>query len=200
MLDSAIRYVIDPPLNKAGERIAALGISANMVTVTGFLIGMLAVPFLAFESYWTALVLILVNRLFDGLDGAVARKTLLTDFGGYLDIVCDFIFYSAVLVGFALARPENALAAVFLVFSFMGTASTFLAYAVMAEKHKITTEIRGAKSLYYLGGLTEGTETIIAFVLFCLFPDLFTVIAVIFGALCWVTTGTRIFAAWRTFR
>jgi hypothetical protein len=81
----------------------------------------------------------------------------------------------------------------------MGTAATFLAYAVMAEKHKISTDIRGIKSLYYLGGLAEGAETIIAFVLFCLLPGYFAIIAIVFGIMCWITTATRIYAAFVTF-
>lgn len=199
MFDAILRHVIDPPLNKLGTAAAKLGISANAVTITGFAIGIAAVPFLVVEHYWTALALILVNRFFDGLDGAVARQSLLSDFGGYLDIICDFIFYSAVVFAFALARPENAVVSAFLIFSFMGTAATFLAYAVMAEKHKVTTNIRGIKALYYLGGLAEGAETIIAFVLFCLFPDFFREVAIIFGVMCWITTATRIYAAYVTF-
>lgn len=200
MFDAALRRVIDPPLNYVGTKVASMGVSANLVTIVGFAIGISAVPFIASEAYGIALVLILINRVFDGLDGAVARHSLLTDFGGYLDIVCDFIFYSAIVFAFALARPENTLAAAFLIFSFMGTASTFLTYAIMAEKHKISTELRGRKSLYYLGGLTEGTETILAMCLMCLFPGYFVVIACIFGAMCWVTTVTRIYAAWIAFR
>lgn len=200
MFDAALRNVIDPPLNMAGSKVAALGVPANTVTIVGFIIGLLAVPLLAHEYYIPALLLILINRIFDGLDGAVARQSILSDFGGYLDIVCDFIFYAAIVFGFVIAQPENAIAGAFLIFSFMGTASTFLTYAVMAEKNRITTDIRGIKSLYYLGGLTEGAETIVAFVLFCLLPNYFTEIAYIFGGLCWITTLTRIYAAWISFR
>jgi phosphatidylglycerophosphate synthase len=200
MLDAAVRRVIDPPLNVAGRRLARVGVSANAVTVAGVAVGIAAVPALAAEQYGLALVAILGNRLADGLDGAVARANGLTDFGGYLDIVGDFIFYSAVVFGCALARPENALAAAFLIFSFVGTGASFLAYAAIAARRGITTEVRGAKSLYYLGGQTEGTETIAVLVAFCLWPAWFAEIAYVFGALCWLTTATRTAAAWRTFR
>ena len=157
-------------------------------------------PLLAAQQYVPALIAIAINRLLDGLDGAVARHAGKTDFGGYLDIVCDFIFYSAVVFGFALARPvENALAAAFLILSFVGTGSSFLAYAILAAKHGMTTTLRGSKAIYYLGGLTEGAETILFFAAICLLPHLFPVLAVIFGALCWVTTVTRILAARRAF-
>ncbi len=200
MIDAAIRQYIDPPLNSAGAKIAAVGVSANTVTIVGFLLGMTAIPFVVSGNYLVALVFILLNRLFDGLDGAVARQTILSDFGGYLDIVSDFIFYSGIVFAFAWASPENALVAAFLIFSFMGTASTFLAYAAMAAKYDISTDIRGIKSLYYLGGLAEGAETIAVFILFCLVPEFFSIIALVFAVMCWITTATRIYAAYVTFK
>ena len=137
----------------------------------------------------------------DGLDGAVARQTEVSDRGGFLDISLDFVFYSAVPFGFALMAPaQNALPACFLVFSFIGTGTSFLAFAVFAEKRGISTDIRGKKSLYYLGGLTEGFETIVFLVLTCLFPGAFWWMALVFGGLCWITTATRIIAGWQMFR
>lgn len=201
MLDAAARHLIDPPLNAVGRRLAQRGVSANQITLAGFALGLAALPALAFSQYGLALGLIAANRIADGLDGAVARHSETTDLGGYLDIVCDFIFYSAVPFGFALAAPEtNAVPAAFLIFSFIGTGCSFLAYAIVAAKRGLSTEIRGHKSFYYLGGLTEGTETIALFVAMCLFPDAFWWLAWAFGALCWVTTASRIAAAWNTFR
>jgi len=199
MFDATLRRIIDPPLDRIGRRLAGAGVSASGVTVVGFAIGLLAIPCLAAEWYGLALVAILVNRLADGLDGAVARHTTLTDFGGYLDIVCDFIFYAGVAFGFALARPENAVPAAFLILSFVGTGTSFLAYAIMAAKRGLASEARGRKSLYYLGGLTEGTETIAVFVAFCLFPGAFAALAYVFGALCWLTTAARVVSARRSF-
>ena len=71
---------------------------------------------------------------------------------------------------------------------------------VFAAKRNVTTSIRGAKSLYYIGGLTEGTETIALFIAICLFPDAFPWLAWGFGALCWITTAARIAAAAGAFR
>lgn len=200
MLDHIVRPYIDPPLNRAGRLLAAAGISANAVTLGGFAVGLAAIPAIATGYYLTGLGLLLANRLSDGLDGAVARVRGPTDLGGYLDIVCDFILYSGWAFAFALADPAYAIPAAFLMLSFMGTGSSFLTYAIFAAKRGITTEIRGSKSLYYLGGLTEGTETIMVFVLFCLLPQYFAVMAYIFAAACWVTTVSRILAAARSFR
>lgn len=196
MFDARLRPLIDPPLDRLARLMVAAGISANAVTLIGVLPGLAAAIAITQEAYWIAVVLILLNRLADGLDGAVARRLGPTDFGGYLDIVFDFVFYAVIPLAFAFANPqENALAATVLICSFVGTGSSFLAYAILAEKRKITTDIRGRKSFYYLGGLTEGTETIAVFLAFCIFPQHFTILALIFASLCWMTTLTRILAA-----
>lgn len=200
MLDAAIRPHIDKPLAVVAKQAVAWGVSANTATVLAFALGIAAAALVAAQLYWPALALLLVSRFLDGLDGAIARQTQLTDLGGYLDITLDFIVYAAVVFAFALADPvRNALAAAFLTTSFMAPAATFLAYAIFAQKHGITTEIRGAKSLYYLGGLTEGFETILTLCLMCAFPDWFAVIAVVYGVMCWITGGTRIAVAVQTF-
>ncbi len=86
------------------------GITPDGLTLVGFAIGVLALPFLALGWHLAALVVILLNRLLDGLDGALARREL-TDAGGFLDISLDFLFYALVPFGFILAAPEqNALA------------------------------------------------------------------------------------------
>jgi phosphatidylglycerophosphate synthase len=195
VLDGRIRKAIDPALDRVGAAAAALGLSANAVTVAGFLLGAGAWAALAFACYPLALALILLNRAADGLDGAVARHRGATDLGGYLDIVLDFLFYAGVPFFFAVGRPGAALPAAFLVFSFVGTGSSFLAFAAVAAKRGLTTEARGRKSIYYLGGLTEGAETILLFVLICLLPGQFELLAWAFGGLCWVTTACRVAAA-----
>ena len=192
MLDSTLRPLIDPPLNALARALFKRGISANMVTALGFAFALCAFAALGFFSYGIALIFILLSRLMDGLDGPLARQTEATDIGGFFDIVSDFIFYSGVVFFFAVGRPEVALASAFLIFSFMGTASSFLAYAIIASKRDINHERQGKKSFFYVSGIAEGTETILVLVLFCLLPDYFTVIAVIYGVLCWLTTYGRV--------
>jgi phosphatidylglycerophosphate synthase len=121
--------------------------------------------------------------------------------GGFLDIVLDFIFYSAVVLGFALANPEaNGLAASALLFTFVGTGSSFLAFGIMAERHGIVDIIYPHKGIYYLGGLAEGTETLVCFVLFCLFPAHFPLLAYCFAAVCLVTMLTRVIGGYLILR
>ena len=199
MFDAQIRHLMDRLLNPVGRSLAARGVMANHVTVIGVLFGLAATVSVAFQLFDIAFWLILLNRVADGLDGAVARASMTTDFGGYLDIVCDFVFYSSIPFAFAVALPENSLASAFLIFSFIGTASSFLAFAILAEKHNVSTEIRGKKAFYYLGGLTEGGETILLLLAMVIWPSYFTFMAFGFGLLCWVTTITRIYAAYRQF-
>jgi len=201
MLDGWARARIDPALNRVGRRLADLGVTANTVTVLAFVVGIAAFIAIAQGAYWLGLLLILVSRLGDGLDGAVARHTRKTDFGGYLDIVLDFAFYGLVPLGFVLADPQaNALAGAVLILSFYVNGASFLAYAVMAAKRGLTTEARGEKSLFFTTGLAEATETIAFFAAFCLFPAWFPTLALIFAALCFYTALSRIVIAGRTFR
>jgi len=197
MLDARLRPWIDPALDRMARPLAARGVSANAVTLAGFALGLAAVPALAAQQPLLALALILANRLLDGVDGAIARAAGPSDFGGFLDIVCDFVFYAAVPLGFALAAPHHAIAAAFLIFSFVGSGSAFLAYAILAAKRGAAEPPR--KAFHHLGGLTEGFETILCFGLMCLFPGAFAWLAWIFGALCWITAATRILAARQAF-
>lgn len=201
MLDSRLRRWIDPPLEVVGDWLVRRSVSADQVSIAGFVFGLAAIAAIAWQMPRLGLLLFLVNRLADGLDGAVARATRLTDRGGFLDIVFDFIIYAGMVWAFALADPAaNATAAAFLLFAFMGTGSSFLAFAVMAGRRGLTTEARGKKSLYYLGGLTEGSETIGFFVLACLFPTHFPLLAAVFAGMCWLTTAGRIATGWRLLR
>ncbi|KPA52438.1 membrane protein [Photobacterium leiognathi subsp. mandapamensis] len=201
MLDRFCIKILKTPLEKSATKLNSYGISANQVTLFGFIIGCLTLPALITEHYLLALFFILFNRLCDGLDGAIARIQGISDAGGFLDISLDFLFYSLVPFGFILANPEqNAIAGALLIFSFIGTGSSFLAFAIMASKQGIENPVYKHKSLYYMSGLTEGTETIGCFVLFCLLPQHFATIAYIFAAACWFTTFTRIYSGFNTLK
>lgn len=200
MLDSHIRPLIDPPLNRLGQALAAKGATANKVTLAGLAFGLLAAGAIALGWMVLGLTLILVSRIADGLDGAVARATQCTDFGGYLDITCDFLFYGAIPMAFVWLDPAvNGVAGAFLLTSFYFNGASFLGYAILAEKYGETTNKQGVKSLYYSNGILEGTETIVFFVLLCLFPSLFTALAWVFGTLCFATATLRVYAARQTF-
>jgi len=201
MFDAKLRPLIDPPLNSAGAALARRGVTASAVTLFGFALGLAAGAAIVAGQFWLALALVLLNRLADGLDGAIARATQKTDLGGYLDIVLDFVFYGAVPLAFALNNPtENALPAAVLLLSFYANGTAFLAYAIMAERRGLETSNQGSKSLYYLTGIAEGTETIGLFLLMCLWPAGFAVLAWGFAMICFVSAAARIAMASATLR
>lgn len=200
MLDHRIRPWLDPILIRLAQPLAARGWQADHITWVGFAIGMLVVPLLWLDAMFLALLCLFLNRLADGLDGALARLTQPTDAGGFLDISLDFIFYQAVVVGFALAFPQYGLAALVLMFSFVWTGVTFLAFAVMAERHQIQNVHYPNKSIHYLGGLTEGTETIVFFVIILVWPQSFAVLAWFFAGLCFITGVIRLGYGYRTLK
>jgi phosphatidylglycerophosphate synthase len=199
MLDPILRRQLDPLLNRAGAWLSRQGAVPNTVSLIGLAVGLLVLPLLAWNRYDGALLVIFLNRLIDGLDGAIARQGPLSTFGGYLDIVCDMAFYAAVPLGFALANPANALWAALLLASFVCTASSFLGRAVLAsQRGEADDGTHGRKSFYFATGLVEGTETIIAFVLFCLFPAAFPWLAGVFAVLCVWTAAARVVEAHRS--
>lgn len=201
MLDGIMRRALDPRLNLVGQALARRGVAANHVTLLGLALGLGAAGAIALGlPGWIALLPLLAGRIADGLDGAVARASNITDFGGYLDIVCDFIFYGAIPLAFVLRDPtSNGVSGGFLLMAFYANGASFLSFAILAAKRGMETKTRGVKSLYFTVGLLEGTETIAFFVAVCLWPDAFAPLAWVFGALCIVTTVSRILLAYQVF-
>jgi phosphatidylglycerophosphate synthase len=201
VFDSKLRPVIDGPLNAAGRRLAALGVGADHVTIVGFAIGIGAALAIAMGAFGLGLTLVGLNRLADGLDGAIARATRATDRGGFLDIALDFGFYAAIPLAFAVHDPaSNALPAAFLIASFLANGTTFLAFATAAAKRDLTTTDQGAKSFFYLAGIAEGAETIVVFCAFCLWPAGFPWLAGGFAVFCFASAAARVIAGWRTLK
>lgn len=200
MLDRYTLPMIKQPLQRAARLLADRKVTASQVTVAGFFLGLLAVPAIIANFYLLGLVFILLNRIADGIDGELARLTEPTDAGGFLDITLDFFFYQAIVFAFALADPANTMWALILMLSFVGTGISFLSFAALAEKNHIKSLNYPNKSLHYMAGLAEGTETIAIFVAFCLFPSLFPWLAGCFALLCFVTAGMRVHYGYRTLR
>lgn len=193
MLDRQAQALLTPLLKALGRRLVQAGVGANTLTLTGFVLGLAAALAIALQAYGAGLALLVLSRLLDGLDGTVARMTRPTDAGGFLDIALDFLFYASIPLAFAVADPgANALAAAVLLASFIGTGSSFLAFAALAEKRGLTDTALPGKSFYFLGGLTEATETLALFVAMCLWPQHFAWLAYGFAALCGITTAMRI--------
>jgi len=201
MLDRVAIALLKPGLERMARALVRAGIGADSVTLFGFALGLAAALAIALGMPLAGLALLLASRLMDGLDGAVARLTRPTDRGAFLDITLDFLFYASFPLAFAVADPAaNALPAAVLLAAFMGTASSFLAFAVLAERRGLKSEDYPQKGLYYLGGLTEATETLTCFVLMCLWPQHFALWAYGFAVLCALTIVSRIVGGWFALR
>ena len=200
MLDRAAQALIAPALGWAAGALLRRGVAADAISLAGCGLGLVGAGWIATGHPLIGLAWLLASRLADGLDGAVARLTQPTDRGAFLDITLDFAFYASVPLAFALADPAaNALAAAVLLAAFIGTASSFLAFAVLAERRGLRSLAYPNKGLYYLGGLTEATETLACFVAMCLWPAAFAPLALGFAALCGLTWLARLQAGWLAF-
>lgn len=200
MLDRAALKLVKPLSDKAAAFLSGRGVTADQATLAGFGFGMIAAIMIVAGFTSAAILPLLVNRAFDGVDGALARMNGATERGAFLDISLDFVFYGAIPLAFAASEPQaNAMAAAVLLAAFLATGTSFLAFAVMAEKRGFKSTAYPSKSFYYLGGLTEGTETILCFLAMCIWPTHFSQIAYFYAALCALTAGTRLFAGWKMF-
>ena len=192
MIDRHVLPILNRVLSPVAGGLIRLGATADAITTVGLCLGLAAAGLIASGQFQAGLAAFIANRLCDGLDGAVARRLGPTDRGAFMDIAWDFVVYAALPFGFALADPaSNALPAAALLFGFMGTASSFLGFAIIAAKRGMTSAAYPTKGFYYLGGLTEGSETIGFFVAVCLCPGWFGSLAWGYAALCGLTTVTR---------
>lgn len=200
MLDRQALALFRPAIDGTARRLAAMGLTADQTTLAGFAFGMLAAALVASGYALLAIIPLLFNRALDGIDGALARLSRATDRGAFLDIALDFVFYAAIPLAFGFCDPAaNAMAAAVLLAAFIGTGTSFLAFAIIAEKRGLKSTAYPSKAFYYLGGLTEGTETILCFLAMCLWQEHFAAIAYTYAAMCTVTTLTRLVAGWRIF-
>jgi phosphatidylglycerophosphate synthase len=206
MLDKPLQTALTPALRWLATGLLRAGWTANRLTVAGFIVGLGGAWAISQQAFLLGWVLILTSRLLDGLDGAAARLTQPTERGAFLDITLDFLFYASIPLAFAWADPaRNALAAATLLACFIGTGSSFLAFAALLGPpgQRPASPTRPAasplpKGLVMLGGLTEASETLIAFSLMCLWPEHFATWAYGFAAMCAFTIVTRLLTGWRT--
>jgi phosphatidylglycerophosphate synthase len=200
MFDRYILAIVKPMIDRTARRLHKRGDTANSISFAGFGMGICSAIMIAKGAFVLAIPMLLINRYFDGLDGAVARLSKPSDRGAFVDIILDFLFYASIPLAFAFYDPaHNALAAAVLLAAFIGTGVSFLAYAILAAKRGETSTAYPSKGFYYLGGLTEGFETVLCFLAMCIWPHHFAVFAYIYAAMCCVTTLTRFVAGWRAF-
>ena len=201
MLDTPMRRLIDPPLNRAGRALAARGVTADAMTLAGLAAGLVAALLIAAGAGAAALVPLGLGRLADGLDGAVARATRRSDFGGYLDITCDFRLLRRVPARLRVARPGCEWAGRGVSADQLLRQRRELSLA-MPSSPKSAGSKRGrrARSRFISARASlKGTETILFFAALCVWPSAFAPLGIGFGALCLVTALARVLLARRTF-
>ncbi len=153
----------------------ALGrVSPNAVTLLAMVIGLTAAVMAARQMYAVALALWLASRILDGLDGMLARLThQQTDFGGYLDIVADFAVYAAVPIGLFLGRAtaELGVSLALLLGSFYINGASWMYLSAILEKRSSGASARGELTTVTMpAGLVGGTETILFYSAFLIWP------------------------------
>ena len=199
MLDEYIRGHIDSYFDRFGKALASRGITPNQVTFLGGGLALIAMICAIFSYNVHACIFYLLNRFCDGLDGGVARHAKQTDIGGFLDVVFDFLAHAGLVVSLGIRDPPILMAIIYLLFSFIGAMTTFLAYAIIVAKRKDVSELKGRRAFYYIGGISEGTETVLFLSIMCILPEYTESLALFFGSLCWITTFGRIVCAWNNF-
>jgi phosphatidylglycerophosphate synthase len=204
MLDSVLRPLIDPPLNKIASILSSkTPITGIQMTLIGFGFGIFACFFALLSLYSLALLCLIINRICDGLDGPIARtKNQSSDFGGFLDITLDYVIYAGfpLTIGLGMMSLASLSASAFVIFGMICSGISFLAYAIVAGKRGLETEAQGKKTFFFSTGLLEGTETILFLFSLCLFPDYFEILCFVFGFLCILTGGFRIQMAYQVFK
>lgn len=199
MIDRYLQPPIAKALTPTARWLDRHGVSADHITIAGFIVGLGAIPTIASHHYLWGLFFIAANRVLDGVDGVLARASAPTDRGAFLDITLDFIFYATVPLAFAFARPENALPAAVIITSFVGTGSSFLAFSLLADRRGVDPVQYPTKGIFYLGGLTEGFETIAYFALICIFPNTFVALTYLYAGACFFTALLRVCAGYQAF-
>ncbi|HEV8043800.1 MAG TPA: CDP-alcohol phosphatidyltransferase family protein [Rubrobacter sp.] len=196
MLDEELREGAKPFYMLPARILAKGGVTGNVLTVSGLCVGALCLVAVALGLNLLALVLWLLNRLLDGLDGEVARlRSESSEFGTFVDIMADFLVYGGFLVALAVQHQDARLALVALFFAYYLNGTAFLALSGILERLK--RERQTDRGLHFRRSLTEGFETIVAGALFLLLPEHVSTIAWIFAGMVLFSAAQRLHDGWR---
>lgn len=200
MVDKTLRVPKEQALTPIASRFFR-HIHPTTITLVAFGVGMAAGVAVWQQAYWLGVGLWILNRVLDGLDGTVARvNNKQTEFGGYLDIVLDTCIYAVIPTSIVLSMPTYGgwLALMFLMISFYINAASWMYLAALLEKRSLGAQSKGELTTITMpGGLVEGTETVVLFTVFLLFPAAHIGLFVFMGTLVYVTIMQRLFWAMR---
>ncbi len=195
MLDEELRKGAKPFYTPLATPLAKR-MSGNAVSLAGLAAGLLCLIAVALGLNLPALILWLINRLLDGLDGEIARiRGEASEFGAFLDIAADFVMYGGFLVALAVQHPDARLALVVLFLAYYLNGTIFLALSSVLERLK--AERRTERGLHFRRSLAEGFETIMFGILALVFPAYISPIVWIFAAMVFVSAAQRLLDAKR---
>jgi phosphatidylglycerophosphate synthase len=170
--DTPARAVIDRMLRHRKDlalapiaRITPRRVHPSAVTAAALVPGLGAALAAAADEPGLAVGLWLLNRLLDGLDGALARqKDRQSDLGAYADILLDVIVYAAIPLGIATGQDSRAawVAAGVLLASFYVNVISWSYLSALLERRGSGASARGEMTAVTMpGGLVEGAETVV---------------------------------------
>ena len=191
MLDTHCRKYVDPIIEKTAEQCIRFKLSANQVTILAFLTGGLSAVALLVKLGVLSVILLWFSGFLDAVDGAIARKQKQSSaFGTLLDITSDRIVEILIIVGLGYLYPDSRFSLMLLLSSIIISMTIFLTVGALTEK-------TGKKSFYYQAGLMERTEGFIMSTIMILFPNILTIVSLVYFSLILFTAGQRLREAYR---
>ncbi len=200
MFDVYLNKLCRKPLQNIARFVSNKGLSANAVTVSNIPVNISIFFCIWAKWYGLAIVLILLSRFLDGLDGAIARERHSSHpASGYLDIMVDYIFYISIPLGFVVADSHNAVAGAFVLAAYTFTGVNFMASAAAAAKLHLRSYAFPNKALYYATNIVEGAETIVYSLVVCIVPQFFVAISTGYAIILFITTPIILYFRWKEF-
>jgi len=213
MMDAPLRRILTKPLNGIASVLDVRWITPDRLTMAGLAVGVSSAVFAAVQWWPLAVIAWLVSRLFDGLDGTLARRRRShalddsdshSEAGGFLDIVADFVVYGATVLGVAIGATSAFGAPwwpfLLVMFSYYLNGAAFLAFSSIAERTGRTTTVSDNRSLFFLGRIAEGGETILVHSLWLVLPFFAWQIAVVWSAFVLASAIQRMVVGYRLLR
>ncbi|WP_430535166.1 CDP-alcohol phosphatidyltransferase family protein [Listeria rocourtiae] len=166
MLDTKARPYVKPILDKTADFFLKLGFSANQVTVSAFIVGVMAAILVGFGWMWTGVLVLWFSGFLDAVDGTMARKTKQSGFGTVMDVTFDRVVEAGIIIALAVRFPEQQLILLLLMASILFGITAFLTIGNVVQN-------KGVKSFHYATGLAERTEGFILLSLMILTAPIF---------------------------
>lgn len=204
MFDARLRSALAPALDAGARVVDVSWVTPNRLTGLNLGFGLLSAVLAATQQWIPALILWLLCRVADGLDGPLARRRAgesspSSGQGGFWDICADFIVYGATVVGVAIgagaAFDAPWLPFLLVLFAYYINGGAFLAFSSIAEKEGRALD--DGRSFSFIGGLAEGAETVLVHSLWLIFPFAAAPIAAVWALLVGLSAAQRVVAGYR---